>query len=93
MIQKKRSHILDQKNMKITKREQAFKGYAETYNVEILNSFNLELQRKDTESAIKSKLMELFSQLRGFKFVTTLVLVFKTIESKDETKYGNFYSS
>ena len=26
--------------MKITKREHAFKDYASTYNVEILNSFN-----------------------------------------------------
>ena len=41
--------------------------------VEILNSFNPELQLKDTESAIKSKLTE----LRGFRFVTTLVLVCK----------------
>ena len=33
------------------------------------------------------------TQLRGFKFVTTLVLVFIKIESKDKTKYDNFYSS
>ena len=33
------------------------------------------------------------SQLRGFKFVTTLVLVLKKIESEDKTKYDNFYSS
>ena len=33
-----------------------------TYNVEILNSFNPEL--KDTESAIKSKLKKLLSELR-----------------------------
>ena len=33
------------------------------------------------------------SELRGFKFVTTLVLVFKKIESKDKTKFDNFYSS
>ena len=58
-----------------------------------MNSFNPELQLKDTESAIKGKLIELLSQLRGFKFVTTLVLVFKKIESKDKTKYDNFYSS
>ena len=32
-------------------------------------------------------------QLKGFKFVATLVLVFKKIESKDKTEYGNFYSS
>ena len=35
----------------------------------------------------------LFSQLRRFKFIATLVLVFKKIESGDKTKYDNFYSS
>ena len=60
------------KNIKITKQEHAFKGYASTYNVEILNSFNPELQLKDTESTIKSKLIELLTQLKGFKFVKTL---------------------
>ena len=33
------------------------------------------------------------TQLKGFKFVTTLVLVFKKIESEGKTKYDNFYSS
>ena len=67
---------MNKKNTKITKQEQAFKGYASTYNVEILNSFNPELQGKDTKSVIKSKLTELLTLLGGFKFVTILVLVF-----------------
>ena len=50
--------------MKIAKREYAFKEFASTYNVEILNSFNSELQLKDRESAIKSKLIELLTQLK-----------------------------
>ena len=33
------------------------------------------------------------TQLKGLKFVKTIVLTFKKIESKDKTKYGNFYSS
>ena len=33
------------------------------------------------------------TQLKGFKFVTTLVLVFKKIESENKAKYDNFYSS
>ena len=37
--------------MKITKQADAFKGYASSYNVEILNSFNTELQLKDIKSA------------------------------------------
>ena len=84
---------MNEKNIKITKREHAFKGYASTFNAEILNFFNPEPQLKDIESAIKSKLIELLIQLRGFEFATTLVLVFKKIESKAKTKYDNFYSS
>ena len=57
--------------------------------MEILNSFNFELQLKDTDSEIKSTLTNLLSQLKGFKFVRTLALVFKKIESKDKTKYDN----
>ena len=67
---------MNEKNTKITKQEQAFKGYTSTYNVEILNSFNPELQSKDTKSVIKSKLTELLTLLGGFKFVTILVLIF-----------------
>ena len=69
MIQKS-EHFLNEKNVKITKLEYAFKGFASSYNVEILNSFHLELQLKDTKSSIKSKLIDLLAQLKGFKFVT-----------------------
>ena len=81
---------MNEKNIKITEREHAFKGYASTYSIEILNRFNPELQLKDTESASKSKLIELLAQISGFKLVTTLVLVFKKIESKHKTNYENF---
>ena len=37
---------------------------------------NPELQLKDTESAIKSKLIELLPQIKGFKFMATLLLLF-----------------
>ena len=33
------------------------------------------------------------TQLKGFKFVATLILVFKKIESEDKTKYDTFYSN
>ena len=55
--------------------------------LKILNSFNHELQLKNIES-IKNKVTELLNQLKGFKFVTTLVLEFKKID--DSTKYDNF---
>ena len=67
--------------------------FISTYDLEILNSFSSELQHKDTGSVINSKLLNLLTQLRGLRFVTTLVLVFKNIESEDKTKHDNFYSS
>ena len=63
---KKSENFLNQKNANTAKRAHAFKGFANSYNVKILNSFNLELQLKDTQSAIKSKLMYLLTQLKGF---------------------------
>ena len=68
------------------------KGFASTYNFEILNSFNPELQLEDTESAIKSKLTDLLTQLKGFKLLKILVSVFNKIESEDKTKYDNYFS-
>ena len=37
---KKSENLLNEKNVKITKQAYAFVGYASSYNVEILNSFN-----------------------------------------------------
>ena len=48
-------------------------------------------QLKDTESAIKRKLIDLLTQWKGFRFVTTLVSVFKKIQIDDKTKYDAFY--
>ena len=61
-----------QMKRKMTKRENVLKGYASNHNVEIVNSSYPELQLKDTESAIKSTIIELLTQLKGFKFVRTL---------------------
>ena len=44
----------------------------------------------DTGSAIKSKIIDLLTQVKGFKFVTTLVLVFKKIESEDKKSMTHF---
>ena len=84
---------MNEKNIKIAKREHAFKGYPSTYSVETLNYFNPELQLKDIESAIESKLIEVLTELKGFKYVIILVLEIKKIESEDKTKYDSFHSS
>ena len=60
-------------NVKIIKWSHAFNGYASSYNLEIMNSVNPELQFNDTESATINKLLELLSELKDFKFVARLV--------------------
>ena len=47
-----------------------------TYDVEILNYFNPQIQLKDTESSMKNKHKKLLTKLKNFKFVTILVLEF-----------------
>ena len=37
--------------------------------------------------------MDFVTQVKDFKFVATLVLVFKKIENEDKTKYDTFYSN
>ena len=60
-------NCLNQKNVKITKWELAFKGFASTYYFEILISFNPELPPRDAESANKVKLIDLLSKLNSVK--------------------------
>ena len=84
---------MNEKNAKLIKRSYAFKDDASFYYIEILNSFNPELQLKDTESVIKNKPIDLLSELKGFKFVTALALESKKIESKDKTKYDTLHSN
>ena len=55
------------------------------------NSFNPELQFKDTESATKSKMKDLLSELKGFQFMKTLFLEFRKMPDNDKTLYKTFY--
>ena len=59
---------------KITKQIHSSKNYARTYNVEILNSSNPEVQLKNAKPAIKSKPKNSLNEIKEFKFVVALVL-------------------
>ena len=68
---------MNKKNVKTTKRVHAFKGFASYYDVEIL--FAEILLTLNNNLKILNKLKRLLIGLRGFKFVTILVLVHKMI--------------
>ena len=71
---------MNKKIVKITKQSHAYRVCVNVYNGEILDFLNPELKLKDTEFAIKNKLIILLSELQRFKSVGTLVLEFKKIE-------------
>ena len=82
---------MTKKNVKRIKREHELKGHASTLWWYNFNIFYPELQIKDSKSAMKSKLIDLLTQLKGFRFVSTLVLVFKKIEREEKTKYDKVW--
>ena len=49
-------NVLNETKVKIAKRAHAFKGYASSYTIQILNSFDPEIQLKYSECTIKNKL-------------------------------------
>ena len=57
---------------KITKWSNTYKSYASIYKVEILIFFNLEAQLQDTESVIRSKLIDLMTELKGFNLISLI---------------------
>ena len=66
IMKQKKEKFLNKNNVKETKWVHAFKYYVIFRNVEILNSFNPEIQLKDTESAIKNKLKYYIGSIKSF---------------------------
>ena len=62
-------------------------------NLYFVSLLNVELKLKDTESAIKDKLIDLLLELQGFQFLTTLIIEFRKIESVNTAQYTTFYLS
>ena len=63
---RKSKKLLDEKNVKTTKRSRAYKNYLTTNSVNVLSLFNLKLQLKDTEYAIRNNQLDLLTELKGF---------------------------
>ena len=88
----KKENILNEKYIKITKQSYACRDNASNFHVEILNYFNPELQLKGIEITNRNKLIDLLSELRGFKNrKIALILEFKKIEFFFEFKRRSNY--
>ena len=77
---------------KRSKRSHVHVDYVSTYSAEIWNSFNLELQVKDTEPAIRNKLKNIYwLNWKSLNLWENWFQSLKKIESDDGTKYSTFY--
>ena len=78
-------------DINISRKERAFRGYAETYKVEIINNRNL----SDLLSVIKNSIKNLFDELlrekRGFKYVLSTKIILKKRINDNEHKYSIVY--
>ena len=79
-----KEHITDVPSSKIKELNQAFKGHAKSYGIELQDNLNLLNHFTKTRPLIESHLEDLLKTMKGFKFIETLEVTFEkqTINSK-----------
>ena len=68
--------------LNIVKTSKAFKGYAHSYSVEVINSKNPSVQLMISRPSIKDLFKDLLAEVKGFKY-TLKVLQSKLTESTE----------
>ena len=75
----------------VLRKARAFKKYAETYEVEIINSKSLNDSLSVSEDSIKNLFDELLREKKGFKyFLSTKIILKKRINNNEHT-YSTVY--
>ena len=64
-------------DINISKNERAFRGYAETYKVEIINNRNLSDLLPVIKNSVKNLFDELLREKRGFKYIINVKITIK----------------
>ena len=77
-------HIINVPAPKIKELNKAFKGHAKSYGIELLDNLNPLNHFTKTKTLVKSHLKNLLKDMKGFKFIETLEVMFEkdTIDSK-----------
>ena len=77
-------HIISAPVPKIKEQNQALKGHAKSYGIELKDNLNPLNHFTETKALVESHLESLLKDLKGFKFIETLEVTFEkeTIDSK-----------
>ena len=70
--------------LNIIKTDQAFKGYARSYRVEIVEKKDLIVQLEASKSSIKDLLNDLLNETKGFKYQITVKVLLNKYKPNEE---------
>ena len=77
--------------LNIIKTDQAFKGYARSYKVEIVDKKDLIVQLEASKSSIKDFFNDLLNETKGFKFQITVKVLLKKYKRNEEIEFTPVY--
>ena len=73
------------------KKSNAFKGYARSYKVEIIQSKDLLVQLEANKSSIKDLFKDLLNEIEDFKYQITMTVLSYKHKMNGDTKYSPVY--
>ena len=77
--------------LNIIKTDQAFKGYARSYKVEVVEKRNLIVQLEASKSSIKDLFNDLLNETKGFKYQITVKVLLKKYKPNEEIEFAPVY--
>ena len=77
--------------LSIIKTNQAFKGYAMSNKVEIIEKKDLILQLEASKSSIKDLFSNLLNETKGFKYQITVKILLKKYKPNEEIEFAPVY--
>ena len=77
--------------LNIIKTDQAFKGYARSYKVEIVEKKDLIVQLEASKSSIKGLFNDLLNETKGFKCQITVKVFLKKYKPNEEIEFTPVY--
>ena len=79
--------------LSVIKTDQAFKGYAMSYKVEIIERKDPIVQLEASKSSIKDLFNDLLNETKGFKYQITVEIVLKKYNHNGEIEFRPVFSN
>ena len=77
--------------LSVIKTDEAFKGHAKSYKVEIIEKKDPILQLQDSKLSIKNLFSDLLNELKGFKYQITVEVLLKKYKNNGEIEFRPVY--